>query len=538
MNQTGGVKKKDKGKTDKQRLYDMLESPGAIIRVLAWGSLKCFVIEFTLADPAYSEYMDLQVKRSGNTGNKFNVPVTKYVLKIIITHDNRSHDIHQVYTDAISNKQYSKESEVPQDVGFEVYTQTSAFQNSCTRGRVPVCPSPASMLFFDNESGKRFTTFLQQKVCGTQNQINLSISDDRNRMFQVCGYIMRRLHDEADRGICLVLMPKVGIQGMPEQLAVAVPTAVAVPQLVTDPITFSQFMDLSEGDIFMGLPVTTKSRDDVRALLIASVMKLFLAGISHLDLHGGNIMISVTQRGELKINILDLGNSCIFWSEIPNRFLDNPSQEELTDLLLGTKEEGVAGSGEESFRDKILGVDQRDFGEKRHIVSELLDKLQEIDRTGNERVFPNYHDHDPTRNQMRWWDRIRELSLDPRNKHRYEYIIGRAFDIVQAEEIESVHVNGRSTLNMSTLVDLYESGDINGFDDFIENGDFDIRPYIVVWDYTASPADIMNADASNAGMIVGPGGGARKKTSKKHKIRKNKTKKIALRKSKRRRMKK
>ena len=533
MNQTGGVKKTNIGKTDKQRLYDMLQSQGVIIRVLAWGSLKCFVIEFTLADPDDSEYMDLQVKRSGNTGNKFNVPVTKYVLKIIITHDNRSHDIHQVYTDAISNKQYSKESEVPQDVGFEVYTQTSAFQNSCTRGRVPVCPSPASMLFFDNESGKRFTTFLQQKVCGTQNQINLSISDDRNRMFQVCGYIMRRLDDEAGRGICLVLMPKVGIQGMPEQLAVAVPTAVA------DPITFSQFMDLSEGDIFMGLPVTTKSRDDVRALLIASVMKLFLAGISHLDLHGGNIMISVTERDELKINILDLGNSCIFWTLIPNRFLDNPSQKELADLLLGTKETGVRATGEESLRDKILGVDQRDFGEKRHIVSELLDKLQEIDRTGNERVFPNYHDHDPTRNQMRWWDRIRELSLDPLNKRRYEYIIGRAFDIVQAEEEKSAHVSGRSTLTMEMLVELYESGEINGFDNFQENGDFDIRPYEVDWTYTASPADIMNADAAaNAGPNIGPGGGARKKTSKKQKFRKNKTKKIALRKSKRRRMKK
>ena len=110
MNQTGGVKKTNIGKTDKQRLYDMLQSQGVIIRVLAWGSLKCFVIEFTLADPDDSEYMDLQVKRSGNTGNKFNVPVTKYVLKIIITHDNRSHDIHQVYTDAISNKQYSKET--------------------------------------------------------------------------------------------------------------------------------------------------------------------------------------------------------------------------------------------------------------------------------------------------------------------------------------------------------------------------------------------------------------------------------------------
>ena len=105
------------------------------------------------------------------------------------------------------------------------------------------------------------------------------------------------------------------------------------------------------------------------------------------------------------------------------------------------------------------------------------------------------------------------------------------FDIVQAEEEKSAHVSGRSTLTMEMLVELYESGEINGFDNFQENGDFDIRPYEVDWTYTASPADIMNADAAaNAGPNIGPGGGARKKTSKKQKFRKNKTKKIALRK--------
>lgn len=521
MNQKGGVKKKDMGKTDKQRLYDMLQSPGVIIRVLAWGSLKCFVIEFTLADRNYSEYMDLVTKRSGSSGNEFNVPVTKYVLKIIITHDNRSHAINEVYTDHISNKQYSKESEVPQDVGFEVYTQTSAFQNSCTRGRVPVCPSPASMLFFDNESGKRFITFLKQKVCGSQSQINVNLSVDRNRMFQVCSYIIRRLQDEGDRGICLVLMPKVGIQGIPQQVAAAVPTASnPQPKLVTEPITFNEFMDLIEGDIFMGLPVTTELRDKVRALLIASVMKLFLAGISHLDLHGGNIMISITERGELKINILDLGNSCIFWTLIPNRFLDNPSQKELADLLLGTKEPGIRARGEESLRDKILGVDKRDFAEKRHIVSELLNKLQQTDMDGNLRVFPHYHDQDPTRSQMRWWDRIREFGQDPRNRRRYEYIIGSAFDIVQAEEEKSAHVSGHSTLTMEMLVELYESDEINGFDYFLENGDFDIRPYEVDWTYTA------------AQTAANPGGGARKQSRRKQSRRKNKRRQITLRKSK------
>ena len=496
MNQKGGVKKIDMGKTDELRLYDMLESAGVIIRVLAWGSLKCFVIEFTLANQDDSEYMDLKITRSGSSGNTFNVPVTKFVLKIIITHPSPDHAINDVYTDDISTKQYSKESEVPEDVGFEVYTQTSAFQNSCTRGRVPVCPSPASMLFFDNADGENFINFLLKKVCGTQSVINRNLSDDRNRMFQVCGYIMRRLQGDVDRGICLVLMPKVGIQGMPQQVAAAMPqqVAAAMPQLVTDPITFNQFMDLTVGDIFMGLPVTTHSRDEVRALLLASVMKLFLAGISHLDLHGGNIMISSTQTGELKINILDLGNSSIFWAEMENRFLIEPSQKELTDLLLGTKGPGVRASGGESLRDRILSVDESDFAEKRHIVTELLDTLQKMDMRGNLRAYPSYHDHDPTRSQMRWWDRIRELGNTSRD--RYKYIIGRAFDIVRAEEENAAHATGRSTLTMPMLVELYEEGEINGFDNFLANGDFDIDHYKVVWNNVASQADIMNADIS------------------------------------------
>jgi hypothetical protein len=139
---------------------------------------------------------------------------------------------------------------------------------------------------------------------------------------------------------------------------------------------------------------------------------------------------------------------------------------------------------------------------------------------GNLRVFPHYHDQDPTRSQMRWWDRIREFGQDPRNRRRYEYIIGSAFDIVQAEEEKSAHVSGHSTLTMEMLVELYESDEINGFDYFLENGDFDIRPYEVDWTYTA------------AQTAANPGGGARKQSRRKQSRRKNKRRQITLRKSK------
>jgi hypothetical protein len=95
---------------------------------------------------------------------------------------------------------------------------------------------------------------------------------------------------------------------------------------------------------------------------------------------------------------------------------------------------------------------------------------------------------------MRWWDRIRELGNTSRD--RYKYIIGRAFDIVRAEEANAAHTTGRSTLTMPMLVELYEEGEINGFDNFLANGDFDVDHYKVVWNNVASQADIMNADVS------------------------------------------
>jgi hypothetical protein len=580
MNQTGGLRKKDMRKTDVERLYNMLESGGVIIRVLAWGSLKCFVIEFTLANANDSEYMDLRITRAGSTGNTFDVPVTKYVLKIMIVHPLPTHNIDIVYTDHITGKQYSKESEIPSDIGLEVYTQTTAWQNSCTRGRIPVCPSPASMLFFDNKNGRRFIRYLKLKICGVQTTFDSTLSNDRNRMFLVCRYIYTRLEEDTNRGISLVLMPKVGIQEIPQLVAAAaaaVPTAAAaasakptaaaaaaVPtaaasakptaaasakptaaaaakprEVVTDPLTFNEFMDLDGRDVFMGLPITSELRDEARALLLANNIKLFLAGISHLDLHGGNIMMSVTQRGNLKVNILDLGNSCIFWMELKNKFLDTPSKEELENLLLGNKEHGVAGAGEESLQNKFLEVDKGDYPRKKRIISNLFDTLQKMDMRGNLRVFPHYHDRDPTKSQMRWWDRIKELDLS--SKDRYKYIIERAFDIVQAEEQNAAHVDGRSTLTMKMLNDLYESDNINGFDHFLRDGEtFDIRPYVNKWEMSASQADIDAVNASNPQVNVAPTvrssakiGGSQKKTRCKSKYLKYRAKYLNSKKTRR-----
>ena len=78
-NQKGGVKKKNRDKPTTDILHDTLESAGVVLNVISDGSLKCFVIEIIINDTNAFEYIDIQ------NGGRFNKPVKRLVMKIIIT---------------------------------------------------------------------------------------------------------------------------------------------------------------------------------------------------------------------------------------------------------------------------------------------------------------------------------------------------------------------------------------------------------------------------------------------------------------------
>jgi hypothetical protein len=80
-NQKGGVVKRNPGKPSQDILHDTLESGGVVLNVISDGSLKCFVIEIIINDPAACEYIDTNV-----TGS-FRNPVERLVMKILITDD-------------------------------------------------------------------------------------------------------------------------------------------------------------------------------------------------------------------------------------------------------------------------------------------------------------------------------------------------------------------------------------------------------------------------------------------------------------------
>jgi hypothetical protein len=81
-NQKGGVKKKNRDKPTTDILHDTLESAGVVLNVISDSSLKSFVLEIIINDPAAREYID-----TGELG-RFNNPVERLVMKILITTPN------------------------------------------------------------------------------------------------------------------------------------------------------------------------------------------------------------------------------------------------------------------------------------------------------------------------------------------------------------------------------------------------------------------------------------------------------------------
>ena len=173
-NQKGGVVKKNPGKPSQDILHDTLESAGVVLNVISDGSLKCFVIEIIINDPAGYEYIDT------NISGRFSNPVERLVMKILITDD----DPDAVFTNeyiGIDGVSRSKEPETPVNIIEEAKVQQEAWIKTVVNGRVPVCPSVADLIFFGNQDGINFITYLQTKF-----------APGNALMGNICAYILDR----------------------------------------------------------------------------------------------------------------------------------------------------------------------------------------------------------------------------------------------------------------------------------------------------------------------------------------------------------
>ena len=120
---------------------------------ISYGSLKCFVWVFDIA-PANSQYNDINV-----TTGQLNRPVTKYVIKVVITNPTKSRDMPNRYVDPITGTSHIKSSDSINSLVEEANTQQLAWIKTFSQGVYVECPSVASLCFFDNQNGKNFVNF-------------------------------------------------------------------------------------------------------------------------------------------------------------------------------------------------------------------------------------------------------------------------------------------------------------------------------------------------------------------------------------------
>ena len=485
-NQKGGVVKRNHGKPPQDILHDTLESAGVVLNVISDGSLKCFVIEIIINDPNACEYIDT------NASGSFRNPVERLVMKILITDDHPDATFTNEYIGIDGVARY-KEPETPVNIIEEAKVQQEAWIKTVVNGRVPVCPSVADLIFFDNQDGKNFITYLQTKFA-TGNAL----------MGNICTYILEKLRIQ-ERGICVMVMPEVSA---PAQVFAAA-AAAAAPQAS---ITLYGFLSLPDGSNFQGLTVDQAQKNRAYSIITACVMRLFWAGIVHFDLHTKNFLLYVDQNGILQGKIIDLGNSIIFTNG-PNKFIPDPADIATLIGELGTyKDAIIANIGNDTF------IHKKDF------VVGLLDMIKAFDTKGNHQVFPHdprYSNPDDHINcQMSWWPSIKdkEAADIAGTDDNFSNIIDNAYNLARGGFM--VDIDARNPGVSSTTIQRYiGQGRLPSFND--------INPIMVHWQWAAP-----GAAGNPQGVAVGPGGGAQKQSRRKHKIRKNKTKRLALRKTK------
>ena len=224
------------------------------------------------------------------------------------------------------------------------------------------------------------------------------------------------------RGIAVILMPLVGEEEN------------------TETVTLYQFLNFPNGYIWKGArgvewEIDETQQDAALSLITASTLRLFLAGIIHMDLHTGNSLIYYDDDRRLYSRIIDFGSSCIFTdNRNTNKFLDRGQKTRLTELLDKYKNRG-----------NFLKLDnQTNTQEKIAIVLEVMNLLEYMDTAGNTKVFGT------GQSQMgSWWDILKRMSRN--DKARYDKIIAEAYNIVR-EGIKSS--NDRKNKTVAELTRL------------------------------------------------------------------------------------
>lgn len=267
----GGTKKRHAEKTGFTPVLDMILSGSAKLNTLCVSSAFGFVVELTV-DARDSEYMRLNKK----TFSRFDQPETDFVLKLcILTYfPNMPLDMFQTYR---------KHSMTHRVFWEEAVLQQKVWKQSICGGRRPLCPAVTNVVFMENEEATRFFTLLLQP--------------SRLRTQQTAGahgilhYLREQLIDNTHYQLGLLTMPKLQ-------------ESVMLIDVLTSPSRSQE----------------TKIDCCVRAC--AHLLQLYLdVHVMHFDLHAGNILVTINDRGDVEDTLLiDFGQASDMSLETSDRY--------------------------------------------------------------------------------------------------------------------------------------------------------------------------------------------------------------------------
>ena len=248
----GGVKKINPTKEGFTPVMDMLTK--GTISLLTATSLKGFMIQLNVPTNA-SEF------KAVDSSGRFTLPVISYILKIVVIQNKGKMSLPRLL---LNGKYYIKSCETSDSLIEESKTQQNIWEGSILGGKEEICPPIVNTSFFTNEKMNDLLALL------------LSKSEEGTDLRSVLNYIM----ENSNRNIGIITMP-----------------------MIEGSYTLSQFIRSG---------ATAEIIKDAKISVLIKVIRLFLQGYIHLDLHTNNSLVLVNNRMHTwlidfgKVFVLDL----------------------------------------------------------------------------------------------------------------------------------------------------------------------------------------------------------------------------------------
>ena len=236
----------------------MLSNPLSLT-LLSSSSLKGFIYTLNVSKDV-SEYVDLNPQ----TG-VFDIPVTSYILKVVIISDSANEKITERY-DTHGNGTFEKSTECRDSLIYESKIQMAAWKRSVEYGNPMVCPSIANLtIFTDNGNSKEFIT--RHMAIQSHN-----LQDEYNISLEYLLYLLNKPDSNY----------RIGVLTMPN---------------IANSITYKSYMF---NDRYIDKTI-------VSIQLITQIIRLFLQSIViHFDLHPENALVILETR---QVVIIDFGTA-------------------------------------------------------------------------------------------------------------------------------------------------------------------------------------------------------------------------------------